>query len=69
MGHSDEVERADELRRQRLVSWDEYARLLKGQMNANVGEYMAEMARGIRDRQGRLRALKDLVRDVAPGDE
>ena len=40
MPHSAKVERIDELRRQGLTTWEEYGRLIEGQMDQSVGEYI-----------------------------
>jgi hypothetical protein len=60
MGHGQEVLHADQLRRDGTITWDEYKRLLKGKFVQSAGELMAETARGIRDKDGRLRELEDL---------
>ena len=68
MGYTTEVERADELRRQGLVTWEEYADLLQVEMTRDAGDFLAELARGVRDRRGRLKALEDLVREIPKRD-
>jgi hypothetical protein len=50
------IDRADELRRNGEITWEEYARLLHGKFGMNP----AALFRGDRDRQGRLKELKDL---------
>ena len=60
MAHSHEVLHADSLRRDGKISWEEYGRLLHGKFVHSMAEYMGEMARGIRDRNGRLLELEDL---------
>jgi hypothetical protein len=60
MSPSREVEGVDDLRRRGEISWEQYGTLLKGKFVATAGEYMGEIVRGIRDKDGRLRELKDL---------
>ena len=60
MAHSTEVLHADSLRRDGKITWEEYGRLLHGKFLPSMGEYMSEIARGVRDRDGRLLELKDL---------
>ncbi len=58
MAHSEEVLHADRLRRDGSITWEEYKSLLRGKFVASVGDMVTDIARGIRDRDGRLRELR-----------
>jgi hypothetical protein len=60
VGDDRAVEHADDLRRDGEVTWEEYATLLRGKFSMRAGRFVSDFVKGKRDRQGRLRELKDL---------